>query len=365
MRGAKEPLRIEEFPEPALQNGEILISTIYSEICGTDVHLQHGRLSGVPYPIIPGHVSVGSVERIGGTVRDVYGATISVGDIVTFLDVHNTCNHCWYCLVAKASTKCPERKVYGITHSSKEGLLGGWSEKIVLRADVKTIRLPKEVTPLRFIAAGCAMPTALHAAERAAVRIGETVVVQGAGPVGLCAGILAKRAGAQRVFIVDKSETRLAMAQRFGLEAIVATDASHPDSHVTTILHATHGRGADAVIEATGVPAAVKEGIAMTRDGGRYIIVGHYTDTGEVAINPHWDINRKHLDIRGTWGCDFSHFHYMIEVLKQPEAVPGFDASWEHLVSHVYSLDDIATGLRDVELGRVVKAVISPNGYQD
>ncbi|MEJ1961297.1 MAG: zinc-binding dehydrogenase [Gammaproteobacteria bacterium] len=362
MAGANEPLRIEEFPEPEVRAGEILISTIYSEICGTDVHLKHGRLSGVPYPIIPGHVSVGSVERTGGDVRDVYGTPISIGDVVTFLDVHNTCNHCWYCLVAKTSTKCPERKVYGITHSSGEGLLGGWSEKVLLHADVKTIRLPREITPLRFIAAGCALPTALHAAERAAIRVGEIVVVQGAGPVGLCAAILAKRAGAQQVFIVDKSETRLELARRFGLDAIAATDASHPDSHITTIIQASHGRGADAVIEATGVPAAVKEGIAMTRDGGRYVIVGHYTDTGEVSINPHTDINRKHLDIRGTWGCDFSHFHYMIEVLKQPEAVPGFDASWEHIVSRVYGLDDIEAGLQDVERGRIVKAVISPNG---
>ena len=104
--------------------------TLYSEVCGTDVHLQHGRLSGAPYPLIPGHINVGVLETINGEVTDALGEPVNEGDLVTFLDVHETCNHCWYCLVAKASTRCPNRKVYGITYGADEGLLGGWSELV-------------------------------------------------------------------------------------------------------------------------------------------------------------------------------------------------------------------------------------------
>ena len=71
----------------------------------------------------------------------------------------------------------------------------------------------------------------------------------------------------------------------------------------------TGGRGADVTIEATGAPAAVVQAMRFTRDAGRVVVVGQYTDHGETAFNPHLDLNRKHLDVRGCWGSDFSHFY--------------------------------------------------------
>ena len=114
---AGQPVETVNYDAPDVEQGSVLLETIYSEICGTDVHLQQGHLAGVPYPIIPGHVSVGRVAATGGKVLDTDGREINKGDVVTFLDVHETCNHCWYCLVAHATTRCPERKVYGITLS--------------------------------------------------------------------------------------------------------------------------------------------------------------------------------------------------------------------------------------------------------
>ncbi|MES2938540.1 MAG: zinc-binding dehydrogenase [Pseudomonadota bacterium] len=361
MHGAGRPVELVDLPEPELAPGEMLLSTIYSEVCGTDVHLFHSRLSGVPYPIIPGHISSGRVERTGGEVLDLNGQPIVEGDVVTFLDVHNTCNRCWHCMVAKASTKCPQRKVYGVTHSSTEGLFGGWAERIHLRADVRVVKLPKEVSPLRLIAGGCALPTALHAVERAGVQVGDTVAVQGAGPVGLCAAILARRSGAGEVFILDRSEARLAVAERFGLVP-VHVNYDWPTAHIDAVRGATQGRGPDVVIEAAGAPAAVKEGLAMVREAGRYVIVGHYTDGGDVSINPHTDINKKHLDIRGTWGIDFSHFYKAVDILRDEQAVAGQPATWEDMIGRIYTMDEIGQALSDVEHGRVVKAVISPNG---
>ena len=124
------PIEIREFPEPELEPGAALLHTMYSEVCGTDVHLHHGKLAGVPYPIIPGHVSVGTVAKVRGTIKTVEGDYIKEGDVVTFLDVHETCNNCYHCLVANQPNRCPSRKVYGITYSANEGLLGGWSEAI-------------------------------------------------------------------------------------------------------------------------------------------------------------------------------------------------------------------------------------------
>ncbi|MDH4136197.1 MAG: alcohol dehydrogenase catalytic domain-containing protein, partial [Anaerolineae bacterium] len=209
MRAPQEPLEVREFPQPELEPGAILVETIYSEVCGTDVHLHHGQLAGVPYPIIPGHVSVGRIARLASEVMDVEGNALYAGDVVTFLDVHETCGKCWFCLVAKATTRCPSRRVYGITYSADEGLLGGWSQAIYLKPGVKVIRLPEELTPERFIAAGCGLPTAVHALERAQVQLGDSVAVQGSGPVGLNAAILAQLSGATQVIVVGAPQARL------------------------------------------------------------------------------------------------------------------------------------------------------------
>src|SRR5262245_19439758 len=100
MTGPRQPLEVRDIPKPDLEPGAALLRTLYSEVCGTDVHLHHGRLD-VPFPIIPGHVSVGVVDQMRGSLTDVSGNRIKEGDTVTFLDVHETCNHCYHCLVAK------------------------------------------------------------------------------------------------------------------------------------------------------------------------------------------------------------------------------------------------------------------------
>jgi L-iditol 2-dehydrogenase len=95
----------------------------------------------------------------------------------------------------------------------------------------------------------------------------------------------------------------------------------------------------------------------MTRDGGRYVVVGQYTDAGEAAINPHLDLNKKHLEVRGCWGSDFSHFYRMVNVLARH----GDRVNWERMISREYGLAEMNAALEDVAAGRVVKAVVKPN----
>ena len=174
-----KPMEVREFPDPEPEKGSVILETLCSEVCGTDVHLHHGRLAGVPYPLIPGHISVGRVLEVAGEVVDVDGHPILKDQIVTFLDVHETCGKCWYCTVAEATTRCPERRVYGITYGAEEGLLGGWSERIYLKPGVKIVPLAEGVDPLGYIGGGCGLTTGFHAVERATLRMGATVVVQG------------------------------------------------------------------------------------------------------------------------------------------------------------------------------------------
>ena len=142
---------VREFPEPDLPAGGALLRTARSEVCGTDVHLWHGRLSGVPYPIIPGHVTTGTLEAMRGPLHDVRGRALREGDRLTFFDVHRTCGRCLACTVHHTPTRCPHRRVYGITDSAAEGLFGGWSQKVYLEPGVVIATLPERVSVDAYI----------------------------------------------------------------------------------------------------------------------------------------------------------------------------------------------------------------------
>ncbi|MCY3023304.1 MAG: zinc-binding dehydrogenase [Planctomycetota bacterium] len=352
----KAAVEVREFPEPEVPVGGVLMKTLYSEVCGTDVHLFHGRLSGVPYPLIPGHVAVGVAEKVRGPVTDLHGRPITEGQVITYLDVHKTCGRCWYCLVAKASTRCPERKVYGITYGASDGLLGGWSEKMLLLPGLHILPLPEGVKPETFIGAGCGLQTAVHAVERAEIKLGDSVAILGSGPVGLSCAALAALSGAGFVLVSGAPDDRLAKAKEFGADEVLDIRQTHEPDRVATVRRLTEGRGADVVIEACGEPRAVREALQMVRDQGRVVVVGQYTDRGEVALNPHGDINRKHVEIRGVWGSDYSHVYRGLRLLARfQQRVP-----WRDLGQNVYSLDSAGEALRAVEEQRCLKAVVKP-----
>ena len=357
MTAPGRPLETRSVPAPRPREGGAILETVASEVCGTDVHLHHGRLSGVPYPIIPGHVSVGRVIETNGPLADVEGRPIAPESLVSFYDVYGTCGACWHCLVARAATRCPKRRVYGITAPSADGLLGGWSERIEILPGVRLVPLPEGLSAEDFLGGGCGLPTGFHAVERAGIAMGDTVVVQGSGPVGLNAAIFAQLAGAVRVFVVGAPKARLDAARRLGAEATLdITETKDSAARASWVRDRTSGRGADVVIEASGNPAAVPEGLDMLRDAGRYVVVGQYTDSGDATLNPHRQINRRHATILGCWGYEFSHLHRSLAMMAKHAA----RFRWSELVTREYPLEKAAEALADMEKLAVVKALIRP-----
>jgi threonine dehydrogenase-like Zn-dependent dehydrogenase len=309
-------------------------------------------------------------------------------------------------LVAKATTRCPHRKVYGITYGAADGLSGGWAEQVYLKPGTRCIRLDAE--PEHFMAGGCALPTALHAVERGEISIGDTVLVLGSGPVGLNAIILAQRRGALRVFCIGAPRQRLAAALDLGATAVFDfedrseserlewlldqvrsplskvqctenasnTITSPPSSSQSENRNPNSAILPDVTIEATGHPDAVVQAMRFTRDAGKVVIVGQYTDHGpvssEAAFNPHLDLNKKHLDVRGCWGSDFSHFYRAAQLINscavrrsasrnlQPEIL----SPWAKLQPKLsrYTLPQANEALADVASGSVLKALIYPQG---
>lgn len=357
MVAPRAPVELRELPMPVLAPGAAMLRTLYSEVCGTDVHLHAGRLSGVPYPIVPGHVSVGHIESLRGPVTDIEGRPFREGDLVTFLDVHETCGACYECLVTKQTTRCAHRKVYGITYGTADGPLGGWADQIWMKPGVKLLRIPQGVDPMRFIAGGCGLVTAMHAVERAGVRLGSSVVVLGVGPVGQAAIALAGLSGASPIIAIGGPDSRLEFATRMGATHTLSLDMPAAD-RALAVRSLTGGRGADIVIEAAGVPAAVTQGLDLVRDGGRVLVAGQYTDGGTTDFNPHHQLNRKHAELVGCWGCDYSHFYRALQVLAEQ----GRHLPWEEGISARFSLEQANEALAAVATRAVVKALIVPNG---
>jgi threonine dehydrogenase-like Zn-dependent dehydrogenase len=206
------------------------------------------------------------------------------------------------------------------------------------------------------MAGGCSLPTALHAIERAEIRIGHTVLVLGSGPVGLSAVILAKLSGAALVLCIGAPDLRLSAARAVGAGRTLNFSSLTQDERITWVRDLTGGRGADITIEATGVPTAVVDALRYTRDAGRVVVVGQYSDYGEVAFNPHLDLNRKHLEVRGVWGFDFSHIYRGVQ-LMQDETL---SSPWQRLELKSFALAHAEDALQLVSRGEVIKALIDP-----
>jgi L-iditol 2-dehydrogenase len=356
MPAPRVPVELREFARPELAPGSALLRTARSEVCGTDVHLWHGRLSGVPYPIIPGHVSAGTLESIRGPLRSLDGAELREGDRVAFFDVHRTCGRCRACTVHRTPTRCTARRVYGITDPASEGLFGGWSQAIYLEPGVGIARLPDSVTFDDYIGGGCGLLTAVHILERAALRPADTVLVQGTGAVGLSAIALARLGGASTIIAVGAPVQRLDLARRMGADHVFDVTSTTRDERLDVVRSLTTGEGADVVIEAAGAASAVPEGLDLARDGGRYVIAGHYTDAGDTTVNAHRQINRKHLEIRGCWGSETGHFVRALALLERYAA----QVPWREVGGRTYSLHRLNEALADAEAMRITKALVNP-----
>jgi len=357
MPAPRVPVELREFPEPSLENGSVLLQTTFSEVCGTDVHVWHGRLAGVPYPIIPGHVSVGVAAKVRGRMRAVDGQDVREGDTLAFFDVHRTCGRCRACAVTRTPTRCESRRVYGITDSAADGLFGGWSQAIYLEPGVAVSRLPRGVPPQTYISGGCGLITGVHAVDRASLTLGDTVLVQGTGAVGLSIIALAKLSGATHVIAFGAPADRLALAASMGADTVVDVQSTSAASRRELVQDLTHGLGVDVAVEAAGSARAVEEALDVIRDGGRYVIAGHYTDAGPSSINAHQQINRKHLEIRGCWGSEVGHFVRALRILdRHHETIP-----WRTIGARTYALTDLNQALADAEAMRLPKALVQPN----
>ncbi len=333
-------VRVDEVPEPELTARDGAIVEIEaSGICGSDLHIYHGR-----HPVEPGftigHEFVGRVIAAGDEITQVGEGDRVVGCFVT------ACGRCFFCR-RRAFHKCSGAKVFGHGQIAG-GLPGAQAEKVrVPHADIVLRRAPVGISDDVALFAGDVLGTGLHAVRSARIGLGDTVAVLGLGPVGLCAVQVARAAGAVRILGVDSVAERLEMARAFGAQPVHLVE----EDPRAAIKAATEGRGVDACIEAVGHPDALDMAIRITRDDGRLCIVGVYAGRTDVHMGLVW---KRALHITAGLANVVGHVDEVLALIGAGVVDPS------PIVTHHLKLSQAPEGYELYDRREALKVVLTP-----
>ena len=331
---------VQDVPEPQLSDpGDAIVRVEASGICGSDLHIYHGRVP-VEQGFTIGHEFVGTVLAAGPDVERV-----AVGDRVLGC-FHTACATCVAC-VRGDYHRCRRGRTFG--HGSKLGdLQGAQAEQLLVpRANLTLRRVPDGMSTEVALFAGDVMGTGYHAIVHAGTRAGDDVVVLGLGPVGLCAVQAARAAGAARVFAIDTVEERLGMARSFGATPIHLTE----EDPKRVVRGATEGMGADVVVDAVGDPGPLELAISLARDAGTVSGIGAYAGRGEVPLGLAW---LKGLTIRVGLANVIAHVDRVLALMSAGVLDPS------PLVTHHMPLDQAADAYALYDRREALKIVLTP-----
>jgi alcohol dehydrogenase len=331
-------VRVDERPDPELQDpGDAVVRVDATGVCGSDLHIFHGRVAIEPGFVI-GHEYVGTVVAAGDAVRSV-----AVGDRVLgcFQVACGTCRLCR----AGSFHRCERGRTFG--HGATLGDLQGTQAELALvpHADLTLRRVPDGMPVDVALFAGDVMGTGYHAAVP--VRSGDAVAVLGLGPVGLCAVQAARAAGAAQVIAIDAVEARLEMARGFGAVPVHLTE----DDPRAAVKAATAGRGVDVAIEAVGEPRALELAIRLSASCGTVSVIGVYAERCEVHMGLAWI---KALTVRTGQANVIGHLDRVLALMQAGVLDPS------PIVTHHMSLDDAPAAYALYDRREALKIVLEP-----
>ena len=308
-------------PDPA--PGTVLLRQELGGICGTDLHYWQ---QGIEPATLLGHENVGVIEALGkGVTTDYIGTPVKEGDRVVFHPRNGGTG-------------------YGF-RGVDEPFSGGFADYIYLTDPMRC--MIKSESPPQVGVLAEPFTVGVHAALRGDVKIGDTVIVQGAGPIGMMCMIAAKISGAGRLIVIGGPPGRLELARKLGAHETVDIGAV-PDARERKemVLGLTPGRaGADVVIEAAGFLPAFPEGLELVKQDGVFVEVGHFVDMGTIEVNPNQHFLRPNLRLEGVWGSRYPHFVRAVSVMESGEI--DFGA----VISHVLPLERVREGFDALDGG--------------
>ncbi len=305
MHGPKLPMDIREYDVRPPRAGEVLVRLTMASVCGSDLHIWRGETSGLTnLPGVGGHEMTGVVAALGeGRTTDSMGRPLHEGDRVAFA-YFLPCGECWACL--SGTTGCPNRYRLRKTQTVDDDphFLGAYGDYYYLQPGQWIFLVPDGLSDALVAPVNCALSQVVYGLNRITVWLGDTVVIQGAGGLGLYAVAIARDMGAGQVIVVDAIPRRLSLAQQFGADhTINVREVPTAADRVALVREWTHGIGADVCVEVAGVSGVVQEGIEYLRTGGRYLMMGNIVAGAATSIIPH-DAVRTPKQLLGVLSYD-------------------------------------------------------------
>ena len=329
------PMDRQKFHFPNLNQGELLVKIKYATIWGSDLHTYQGfRLT--PVPTILGHEIIGEIAELptDNILHDYYGNVLKQGDRITW-SIAASCGECHYCKIG-LSQKCVNLFKYGHEKISDEHpLSGGYAEYCHLAKGTTIVKIPDNIPNKVIGPANCATATTAAAFRVGGDCAGKTVIIQGAGMLGLTACAMASSLGAKKVIALDIDKDRLILASKFGATETILIEGDDADV-INEIKNITDAHMGDLIIEMSGISTSVDLGLNLLSIGGHIVFVGSVFTQPNVQINPESIVRGIH-NIHGMHNYIPEDLATAITFLEKNHKIFPF----EELVSSEFPLQDV------------------------
>jgi 2-desacetyl-2-hydroxyethyl bacteriochlorophyllide A dehydrogenase len=331
-------IRVGNVPDPTPKPDELIVKVGACGICGTDLHISEGEFPPTPYPIVPGHEFAGEVVAVGSNVQPGIGTKetkLTVGTRVA-VDPSLFCGHCVFCRTGHGNL-CLDWNAIGDTVN------GAFAEYVAVPA-ANAYVLPDHVS---FREAALIEPVscAVHGIHRLEPRLGDSMLIVGAGTMGLLLLQLALRGGASRAAMLDLNAQRLTLAEKLG--------AYRTATHIDALLD-IEPLGFDCVVDATGVPKAIETAFKAVKRGGKFMVFGVAPSEARVALSP-FSIYNDEITIVGSMAVLHSY-------QQAVDLVSGGAINTEAMLTEAFPLEKFSHALDQVRQGKGLKTQILPNG---
>jgi len=356
-------MEIREYDVRLPKAGEILVRLTAACICGSDLHIWRGEIPGLTgLPGVPGHEMTGVVAALGAErPHDSMGRPLAEGDRVAFA-YFMPCGECWACL--SGTTGCPNRyrTRRNLTVDDDPHFHGAYGDYYYLQPGQWIFRVPESIPEALVAPVNCALSQVVYGLNRIGVWLGDTVVIQGAGGLGLYATAVARDMGAGKIIAVDAIRSRLELASQFGADATIdVREVRSRQDRVDLVRQWTNGVGADVCVEVAGATAVVQEGIEYLRVGGRYLMMGNIVAGASTEIVPH-DLIRSPKQVLGVLSYDRWVIPRALDWLERRHTAYPLDT----LVAGVFPLERIEEAFQAADWaagqGQVARALIKLTG---
>lgn len=350
------PLEIRSFPLRPVTADEVLIQVTMATICRSDIHSYLGHRPN-PCPGILGHEIVGIIREIGGTRRyDLRGESLSVGDRVTWMEYHQK-EPSYYADIRNLPQKAPNLKKYGHDLVSDDPHFnGGFGEYCYIMPGTGILKLPPQLSDAEASPLNCGVATMACVTEEAAIELGDTVVIQGLGLLGIYGCAIAKARGARLVVGIDTVPVRLELAGKFGADQLLDMSDLDDAGLIEAVRKCCPPDGADVVIEVSGNPQAIAPAIPMLRCGGRYIIAGLVNPGSFFTLDGN-DLIRRLITMKGVHNYHPRHLVQALDfVMSHREQYP-----FAELVDGIFPLEKINEAFAEASTHQVLRAAIVPH----